>query len=48
VLNFFKLSSDEKVQGELSRWQMNFSDRPTELKGRILPFEVIGFGEVKN
>jgi len=37
-------NQDEKVQAELQRWQMNFSGRPCELIGKVLPPEVLGFG----
>lgn len=39
-----RFRSNEKVRGELERWQMDFDDRPAEIKGRVLPLETVLFG----
>lgn len=41
-----RFKTDEKVKGELSRWQMDFESRPAEINGRILQFETLLFGRV--
>jgi hypothetical protein len=40
--------SNEQVRTELNKWQMDFSARPVELDGRVLPCESLMFGKVSN
>lgn len=42
VKNF---KNEEKVKAELDKWQMNFSQQPMELTGRVLPPESLMFGK---
>lgn len=43
--NFIKTFNDEpKVQLELAQWKMNFSQKPSEIIARVLPYETLLFG----